>query len=53
MNIEDVTKKQVEEWSDEETLMWAEQFSRQEQVRQIKKKLFDMIEIREVKSVDN
>lgn len=45
MKIEDLTKEQVEEWSDDEVMFWAEVFARQERAEQIRNKLLGMIEI--------
>ena len=47
MNADELTKEQVNEWSDEEVAYWFNKFSKDEQVAQMRKHMLDQVEIRE------
>lgn len=49
MDIKDVTKKQVEEWSDEEVMLWGGVFQQQDQAARMRKTILGIIEVRDEK----
>ena len=50
MNADELTKRQIEEMSDEEINLWYNTMQRQAQVNQMRKELLDIVEIREANS---
>jgi hypothetical protein len=47
MNIEDLTKEQVENMSDEEVALWFGVLQRQNQSKQMRKQLLNVLDIQE------
>jgi hypothetical protein len=47
MNANEVTKEDVNEWTDDEVAYWFNKFSKDEQAAQMRKHILDQIEVRE------
>ncbi len=47
MNANEVTKQDVDEWTDDEIVYWFNKFSKDEQAAQMRKHMLDQIEVRE------
>ena len=47
MKMNDVTKEQVNEWSDEEVVMWFNEFGKQDQAGKMREHILNEIEIRD------
>ncbi len=47
MNANEITKEDVNEWTDDEVKFWFNKFSQDEQASQMRKHMLDQIEIRD------
>lgn len=49
MNIEDLTKEQIEEMSDDELLVWHQVLEHKNQVAQIRRAMLNFVDVRDAK----
>ena len=49
MDMNEVTKEQINDMSDDELMVWHEVFQRRNQIAQVRKSMLDFVEIREAK----
>ena len=53
MDMNDLTKEQVEGWSDAEVVFWASEFDRQNKVNQMRKNMLDFLDVRDAELSTN